>query len=128
MLPFKTFKATEIKVYSVADDQGNVLEVPMLGWVTWRENEEFSQYTVMAAEDPMLSMNKYETDIVLIFLRIRFNIPGSVSAEEILQYPNGQSFSQSMIDALAEFFRNERKRWKDEKAIASANTNQDPKP
>lgn len=112
-LPFKTYNKQEVETYPVTDSNGNIINVPKHGWITWQENYKFSQYTLEAGDDISMSIAAYDTEVVALFLRLRFNIPEDVSKEEILVYPDGSPFSQSMIDELSKFFKNERTRWKE---------------
>jgi hypothetical protein len=126
-LPFNIYKKPETETCTIADENGNKLEVPKYGWITWQENYEFSQYTLKVGDDEAMSVAAYETEIVVMFLRLRFNIPSEIPKEQILVYPDGKPFSQSMIDGLSKFFKNERTRWEQEKQDKSNKPKQDPK-
>lgn len=113
LLPFKTSASKQTAV--VSDSLGNEIELPKYGCVTWEEHENFSQYTLLSSRDDDLSLDVYRTEVVVIFLRSRFNIQPDVPKSEVLKLADGSPVPQPLINALWDFFKNERDRWGEQK-------------
>ncbi|AUB36147.1 hypothetical protein COO91_02048 [Nostoc flagelliforme CCNUN1] len=122
ILPFKTKPGLGEQTEIVTDELGNSIEVPKYGCVTWQEQELFSLYTLESSVRDDLPLDVYKTEVVLIYLRCRFQIGEQVSKAEILTLPGGTPVPQSLIDKLSTFFKNERERWNSNKETDSQET------
>jgi len=115
-LPFvvpKNFKKTHV----VKDeDSGITLEIPKYGSLTWAE------YVFLVTEDKKLVTAEtpliiYRAEIVVSFLKFRFNLPWESTNEEVLATPSGEPLPETMVTAIYDFFSNELSRWKPVEAI-----------
>ena len=110
-IKFKSFDHDSKKVRRVtlSDDRGS-FEIPAYGYLLGSENVElFKVVTKYTKEDGTLDVTKtaqFFWEYAAMFLKLRLNLEES-DPDAILTYPDGVSFSTSLVQAIIDLITEE---------------------